>query len=471
MAIRGVGGAVVVCWLAIPVWQAYAQSGMLTLATGDYISAFATVPHWAAPYVNPAMVVRPEVEEANFSGEALELVATFRSQALTPSQLLQSVFNVSATTIGVDEKRQFADKYRNAITTFDIRVGWLSLAYSHNGRWGAGVAVEEVVSSFAKFDEFSARLAFLGYRDSYFDTLIVVDGDTAGVSYNPKKFSEAFTDTRLEWTWQRHWIVAGAYCLPLEGVAVNVGVALRYVQGYIFARGVANKGTFEAVTANTPVIPIDYSRIKGEGQLDTSGRLVPVGSGIGFDVGVAVQALEGNLRVGASLQRLGSVKWNKNVLEADDTPIDTLRKFDGFNSFNIYKEAHRIAGEGVLQYHVRQSYRAPLPAQVALSAAYRINEMFTGALTFALPVVDAPGNLHLPEVRLGGMVRAGALLVSVGAGMGGNYGFSVPLGVELRLGEEGSYYSLGVATHDVLGWFTSSDGAISAGAGFIRVSF
>jgi hypothetical protein len=235
-----------------------------------------------------------------------------------------------------------------------------------------------------------------------------------------------------------------------------------------------NNGILEAYSALTPALGVNYGDsaeasnpstiIKGEGIVPKS-----VGSGMGFDFGVSVIIGE-KLKLGASINDIGSMTWDGNVYRANDDSLFDLTS-SGFDSYNILKEAQDVMGEdGMFDWSGVIEKKVTLPTNIRMGASFEAGEKLEVGMDIIVPVNDVAGNYGKALMAFGlDVTPLPWLRLSTGFSSGGNYGFNVPLGVVVMIGE--GTWEMGVASRDVVTLFSETGPTLSLSAGFLRFRF
>ena len=118
-----------------------------------------------------------------------------------------------------------------------------------------------------------------------------------------------------------------SYGLPVVNkdlFKLTAGVGYRYISGIGIADIRINDGEFFGYTSLSPVFKIDYGNLATDPNFNpvSGSGLKSVGSGHGFDVGLAAEVGKG-LRLSAAVTEMGSMTWDGNVLTAQDQPAAT----------------------------------------------------------------------------------------------------------------------------------------------------
>jgi len=247
---------------------------------------------WAQPEALriPSPLLPAETEIVPFLElSLLQPSAAVFSSALDRSELLNMLVAKISTPLTAAEKQRlvqaFVDNGLALSTQMIYGAGWLRLA-SHTA---IGVAVRERIAAYLHFNRFISELSFYGRFHPYFDSVAVIDGDTVGFSTRPHRFSELFAGTTLDFVWFREYTAGwGTIVLDDPGFRLSWGMNLKYVQGYAYLEGRVSQQQLRAFSAINPAFNIDYGKAVSPSLLDTN-ALIPIGWGLGADVGIQFQ--------------------------------------------------------------------------------------------------------------------------------------------------------------------------------------
>ncbi|MBU3742066.1 MAG: hypothetical protein FGM24_07240 [Candidatus Kapabacteria bacterium] len=399
-----------------------------------------------------------------------EAAFSVNSDALARPDLLDALTQTTSTTFSRQDQLKAAEAFANKGLRFSVEGLGLGLAYQSQWWGGIALTVREKVSGSFMFNESAAKLAFQGRYFEYFDSVGVNwRGDSVGYARNPQRFSTLFNGTRLGMNWYREFALSyGVRLVKSEGVDVYVGASAKYLTGYAFLDAEVRSGALVARSALSPLFDIDYgnaitpSRIEGN-------AFVPVGQGFGFDVGLTVRAGE-KLTVAASVVDIGYIRWDGNVFQAKDTILNGLSS-EGFASYNIFEEAPKITGEG--KFFIWEGLLdviVDLPTRTRVGIAWQHNKHWRFGLDAVVPGNAVAGALGQPIVSTGVDYRPLSWLrLGTGIGNGGNMGTFIPISISFSL--FGGLLETGLASRDIVTFFTTQRPVVSAVIGVVRARF
>ncbi|MCR5888886.1 DUF5723 family protein [Hymenobacter sp. J193] len=320
------------------------------------------------------------------------------------------------------------------------------------------------LSSHVGLNKNAAEIMFLGQDAPIFQNF---DPSTAPL------VSEALDGTRIQLAWYNEFNFAfGRQLVDLPMFRLSGGVGYRYIQGVGVLDVQVTDGKSTAYSALSPLFDVDYGKVAtqpGFNLRERASGLQPVGEGHGFDVGLAMEAGK-LLRVGVSITDIGRMKWDGNLLTAQDQRIKQLQS-DGVDSYDFFTEAARIFAAGtdsLFVYQPGQELKKDLPTKLRIGAGLRVSENLEAGVEVSTPLNQIAGSL--PNTFVGAALDYKPwhwLRLSSGVNGGAGYGFGIPLGITLTT----PIYEAGISTRDVTGLLSKSNPYVSGAAGFLRFRF
>ena len=288
-----------------------------------------------------------------------------------------------------------------------------------------------------------------------------------------------FDGTGVTAWWWREYNFSYAMHFQLEALKVQelyVGFGVKMLRGYgsfetdhyTASIGNARLGTNQYLLN----AQFDYSAhrsgadfLDNDKKTDFSPFPDPAGTGIGIDLGVSVQIFLG-LFVAASLTDIGSISWEKNLLQTDGHySISTDDPFSTTISDSLDRAARGVN-------HPIQRFSTSLPTMLRIGASVESRNFdplksLPGSVVFAFDysqgLNSSMGNVTAPRLSFGMEYRLiDVLPIRTGLSMGGGNGVKWAAGFGLDF----HYVSLDVATEN-LGILLSpkSTQMVSAAAG------
>ncbi|WP_022822455.1 DUF5723 family protein [Hymenobacter norwichensis] len=452
--------ATVLLGTSLPLQAQNELSNFTATGRGGVATTFAT--DYQAIGINPANLGR--VGGARFAFTIGEFGVGVGSQSLTRDQLRKFVYSTNDALSAAD-KQELARAFTsdNALN-LNGDVTTLALAMQIPALGGFAVSNRLRTAGHVELNKNAAELLFLGQNAPIY---------ASASATNIPLVSEALDGTQMQFSALNEFNIAwGKRLVDLPLFQLSAGAGYRYIQGIGILDVRVKPGDLRAYSSLSPVFDIDYGNLVNNPGFNFRARtngLQPVGTGHGFDLGVAIEAGKA-LRLGLAVTDLGNMRWEGNLLTANDQKLKRL-KSEGVGTYNFFKEAAEIFASGtdsLFQYQTGQERRANLPTKLRAGAGLRISEFFEAGLDVTLPLNEVAGNLTSPFVGAGVDYKPLSWLrLSSGVTGGAGYGVSVPLGLTIVT----SVYEGGISTRDVTGLLTDKNPYVSVAAGFLRFKF
>jgi hypothetical protein len=260
-------------------------------------------------------------------------------------------------------------------TRFNIESQIFAISYQNPLIGGIGFGIIEHIGSTATLSKDYFRMLAFGLEPS-------------GSVYS-------FGGTNLSAWWYREYNISYGRYLPVKIPFLRDlygGVAIKFIRGYgiyqtdhnnTFFGNYADpndpsqyslKGNFDFLTTHAGA---DFFNENSKASFSIAPD--PVGKGTGFDIGVSGELIN-KVRVSASVTDIGSITWNKNVIQSTGG-----RSVDVQGVFGDMEDTLKDAMKG--SSHPGNSFKTSLPTALRLGVALEANKFF--ALKFI------PGHLLL----------------------------------------------------------------------------
>ncbi len=403
----------------------------------------------------------------NWSFTLLEGGVSLHSDALDREGLMDMITQTSSGTFTLEDKIRAATNFADKGVRFSVDLMAIAASYQSDEWGGIAVTVRERMSGTFRFNEEASRLAFEGRYYDYFDSVAVnFRGDTIGYSTSPRPFSELFDSTRLAMLWFREIGASyGLRIIHLNDFEVFAGASVKYLMGYALIDASVENSELKARSALSPFFGISYGKARSSSFIPGD-EFRPIADGWSIDLGATVRYKQ--FTIGISAVDLGRLIWDGNVFVAKDTILNGMSS-TGFNSYNIFEEAPKITGEGnYFKWEGAQEATSNLPARIRAGASYQHTTRWRFGLDAIFPLNTSSGSLEEPIVSAGADWRPTVWLkVGTGIGGGGNMGLFIPISV--LFSPFGGVWELGVASRDVITYFTADRPVLSAVIGVARI--
>lgn len=451
--------------------------------------------------INPANLGwDAEFEEKHFTMGMSEMTFSIHSDALSKDELRQEfkdiIHNKSTADWTMDEKRQAAKDFTNSGVAINGNLGSFGFAYNSEVFGGIAFRINDNFSTYMQLNETTSSILFEGKFAPYFDSLTYVDPNTMdttvianyhmqdadsianvanGFASSPSLIGQILNGSQLRASWTREYNLS--YGRKIFGkddvIEIFGGVGVKYIQGFAMVDVRSENDQLTAFSSVTPFFNIDYGSASSQNPSSvTQTGLLPnsVGNGYGMDLGLDL-LIKNKLKVAFAVTNLGSVTWKGNVYSMNDTlVIDTYS--EGLNNYNVLQAFTKLSGDnGVFTWEGQKELKQKLNSNFRLGASYVIGEIAQIGFDIIAPMNhDNPASLQKPLYGVGGDIKPIPWLrLSAGFMKGGNYDFSIPLG--LTVTTNSGTWEAGVASRDAITFFTQNGPTLSLSTGFMRFRF
>ncbi|MFT7158742.1 MAG: hypothetical protein ACI8Q1_003776 [Parvicella sp.] len=481
---------------------ASAQYEMSSFTTTGRGGATTFVTDYQACGINPANLGwQSEFEDKKFTMGFTELTFSVHSDALTKDELRSEFKNaISGSTNGVwssEQKRTAAQDFANSGLAMNLDFGTFGFSFATEKLGGIAFRINDNMTAYSKLNEEMTDIVFLGKISPYFNKLNYYDSvamDTVvidnyemqdedsianvlnGFASLPQKIGEIMNGSEIRASWTREYNLS--YGRKIFGVddqfEMYAGIGLKYIQGFGMINVKSENDVLTAFSAITPAFNIDFGSASASNpstiQQGSGTMPKPVGSGVGVDFGINA-LIKGKLKLAVAVTNIGSMKWTGNVYSLKDTLI-VGTDAEGLNSYNVFQSISEFSGnDGVFSWDGEQEIVTKLPSTARMGASMILGEKAHIGLDILMPFSDeSPASLEKALIGFGGdFSPIPWLRLSGGFLTGGNYDFSIPLGITVIT--KGGSWEAGVASRDAVTFFTQNGPTLSFSTGFARFRF
>lgn len=458
-------------------------------------TTFAT--DYQAVGINPANIGLSNQYGKKFAMGFSEFTFSLHSDALSKQELRDNMWGMikgdSTQNFTPAEKIEAAKSFTDAGFAVNVDMGSFGFSYCDPKIGGIAFRVNDRFQWYSQLGKDASELLFLGFNASYFDSLLYYNGsDTITIANNPnmsqdsienvvlgftnapKMISQLLEGTVMTMSWTREYNLS--YGRKIFGndstLALYGGVGIKFYQGLAYMDVNAEGGKLNAFSSISPVFDIDYGTAAASNPstvTQTGNFPKPVGTGFGFDFGFNL-LIKNKLKIGAAMSNLGSITWDGNVYTMKDTLVyDTDNA--GAENYNITNQFSSLSGEkGLFVWDGVASKKVSLPTTYRFGASLKIKKIAEVGFDVIIPGNNEAGNYQKAIIGFGGdLTPVRWVRISAGFLTGGNYDFSVPLGVTF-IAQDGRWEG-GVASRDVVTFFTQNGPTLSLSMGFLRFRF
>jgi hypothetical protein len=429
-------------------------------------------------------------EGKRFTMGFAEFGVSVYSGMLSKPDVRKNLFGGTFQDLSQQEQLQYAYDFANTNNAADIDIMWTGFSMNTEKLGSYAFSVRDKVDYYSHFGDQVAKLLWLGYTSPYFTDYVLSTGDTIPAyqnmsadslaliieglnELNPQSISQLAQGTHFRMSWVREFNFAyGKRIINGESFSLNVGVGLKYLVGQGYLQLDAEDGKAEAFSSLSPIFDIDYSGIvdgNPSALPSDSKKLLPVGHGFGFDLGVSA-LIKNKLILSAAVTDIGTMTWDGNVYSLKDVNLTNFTT-SGLDNLSLYDQLDQLNGsDGIVEWQGSQSLETKLAATMRAGAGLMLNDMLKFGVDFVAPLNDEVGSIENASIAVGGEFSPVKWVhLSVGLMNGGNYDTKIPAGVRFTLGK--GTYEFGVASRDLVTFFTEEQPTVSAAAGFLRFRF
>jgi len=440
--------------------------------------------------INPANLAMPSAYEGKtFTLGFMEIGASFYSEAFNKPEVRQNIFSEEIETLSQADQIELASQFANSVNSADVDIMTFGMAHQTNSIGSFGFSVRERIDFYSKLGDQMSDIMWLGYNAPYFEELILNNGDTIanyqnmsqdsinlvvqGITSlaNAQSISDLAQGSEFRFSWLREFNIGwGLQFLDGEKMDLYGGVGLKLLVGQGMMSLVAENGTAEAFSALSPFFDIDYGNAISESSLpENAAPYTKVGFGYGVDLGATV-VLKDKFILSAAVTDIGHVKWTGNVYELNDFNLTTFEN-EGLESVDFLDQITQLnAGDGILDWKGSKTIKTKLATSLRLGAGLNLNEKFKVGMDLIAPVSDGIGQYDKTVIAVGGEISPVKWIhLQLGFMSGGNYNFKVPIGIVFSVAN--GTYEFGMASRDLITFFSDDQPTISASMGFLRFRF
>ena len=427
-----------------------------------------------------------------------EFGASISSDALTKDQLRSSVASIisgNSNNLTYQQKIDAASSFTQAGTTMNVDVSVFGAAITTKKAGGFAFRIVDHMQLYTKFGSNAANLFFLGKTSSIFDSLTIVtaagtsqnianhpnlSSDTAklvtqGYSNAPQLLSKVLNGSEIKLTWTREYNFSYGRKIFGDSIfALFGGVGIKYVQGLALLDVQSTNNHLSGFSSISPAFNINYGAAAAQAnQVTQSGGLPKtVGNGYGFDFGVNA-IIKNKLKIGVAINNIGSIVWKGNAYTLKDTFLvkTTNAGLQNYNMITQLSNMFSAGAGGLVNLQGEKSITTQLPGMMRAGASLVLGKKGEVGVDFIVPLnTTSPGSFTNPVISIGGdFLPVKWLKLQAGFVHGGYYGNQIPLGIIFIA--KGGTYEAGVASRDIVTFFTQNGPNLSLSMGFMRMRF
>lgn len=438
-----------------------------------------------------------------------EQSSSFFSGALNRREIIKTVLNPSDFNFSLEEKARAVPKLQNKALAASIDFMIVGIGLSLPKFGGLAFSMRDKIQFFTLLNPTVTEIAFLGHNASYFPEVElsngriipnspnlpervreqVVGGGFYNNPQNAKNYGEILNNSRLSAAWYREYNFSyGTKIIDLYNLAIHIGAGVKLLRGIALIDLLAQNnqlvqdnislsptfGLTFGEDPNRPTAPGFISPEVGASRFRRYLAARPVGTGVGFDLGLNF-VIKKNLYLGAALTNIGSINWTGNAYKLSNGRLEQIEG-TGLNTYNIFaasEENIRFGGDkSLFQLNGVNEIRTQLPSTLRIGGSYEYFRTFHAGFDVIIPLNDVSGNFNEVWYGIGGDWRINRWFkFSIGFNTGGNQGDKVNIPMGITYNGSRRWYEMGIATRDISSYIASNFAGgttVSFASGFLR---
>lgn len=437
--------------------------------------------------INPANLNLPnEYEGKSVTFGFFEGAGSMYSSFLNKSEVRTTLFRGDFQTLNQQERAEYAELMADETTQLNLNMITAGFSVNTENAGSFAFSTRERIQMSTRFGRKASDLVFLGRTAPYFTDLVLMNGDTIpntgtygadtlnmvsqGI-VSPEdalELIDALDGTSVGFSWIREFNLAyGKRLYRTENIEIHAGVGGKLLIGNAMMEVDVNGTEVNAFSSLSPIFDIDYGNITTASALPQNAPpLRPVGLGWGIDLGATFVYKE-RLVVSAAINDIGRMTWDGNVYELNNSLLTEFTEA-GAETVDVVEELINFASpDGIVDWTGSEARTTTLPTIARFGVGYVVSDKLRLAADAVMPVNDNVVNYESPIYAFGADVTPLRFVrVSAGFITGDNRASLVPVGLTFIMGE--GTWEFGLASRDMITWFTQDNPTVSASWGFLR---
>lgn len=394
----------------------------------------------------------------------------FYSDALPKSQVLSSLFG--RNPLSAEEQESIARLFLETGNSYTAEIVPVSLSVQFPKFGGLGFKWRERFSGTTIFTTPLADIVFNGINSDYIDTIIIdVIGNQIGLVDENTNVADLFNGSQVKFNWLREYNLSfGRSVFGNKALSLFAGGSVKFLQSNATADITFDSDSVSGFAAFSSLFDINYANIT-DPNVQLAGRLTPVGSGMGFDLG-ATLAVSEKLFAAISVTDIGSIKYTGNLVTVTDALQDSLVNYIGINAATIFSDIDQLFNaQGLFQYLPASEKKVALPTMLHIGGGLHLTKQLDLAADLIQPFNKAPGNLEKTYLAaLVGFSPSKNVKISAGFKGGGLTDFDIPAGVSFSLFPY-QIWQFSIGTGDIISWVKQDRPTVSITLSLLRFHF
>jgi hypothetical protein len=195
-----------------------------------------------------------------------------------------------------------------------------------------------------------------------------------------------------------------------------------------------------------------------------------IGNGYSFDYAMSA-IIGGNLKIALAFNNIGLITYDKNIYKLKDTLLSevTMSNLYDFTTSNPIEQL--VQRGGIVTLEGTNKYTIATPANFRFGSSYHFKSRLNIGIDIVAPLNSSqPGNIRNAILSVGGDLKLFKWLqLSLGYFGGGVYAHNLPVGVTF-IRNEGKF-ECGIASRNVISFFSDRSHSLSIALGFARFRF
>jgi hypothetical protein len=406
----------------------------------------------------------------------LETGLAIYTNALTKNQVTNDLFN-NSVKLSMSERTQAATNFSDTRLWGQGGVTWLGVSLNIPKIGGFAVSIRDRFLWNTVLNYQAAQFLFLGYHDPYFDSVVAKNGDTTGYSsyLRRQKASAVYAGTKIQFIWYREYNFGfGRKIIDNDLLTLYGGIGIKYLEGYGSLEYIQKGESVDAYSSMGPEFNINYG-VSSPSEI-SGNKYQKVGEGWGFDIGFTLKLMK-KLKIAVALNDIGSIKWNRNVYEANNVTVWKITT-PGISNYNIFTNTQLINTNGLPgetnTWTGLDKKTVSLPMNFRGGASIQIIPQIEAGFDLFVPLnTKVPGSYDKAIIGFGGRLEPIKWVqLSVGMVTGADVGISIPLGIIFYpVRNAVTAWQIGLAIPDVMTLLKNKDIMTGITFGFLKLSF
>ena len=463
------------------------EAGVFT-ATGR-AAATPFVTDYQALGINPGNLdLTPEYEGKMVTFGIAEGSASMYSSFFSKEEVRNTFLRNDFQTLDQQQRRDYAANLAGEDTRLNLDIITSGVSVRMGNAGTIAFSTRERIDASTTLGPKVAEVLFLGYSSDYFSELVLTTGDTIpntgnlsadtlnlvekGIVdiENALSLAQFADQTSIGFSWIREFNLGyGKKIYSTEDMEVHLGVGGKLLIGNAYMQVDIEGTNVDAFAALSPLFDVPYGDLAAENPsslAENAPPLKPVGLGWGVDLGTTIVYKE-KLLITAAVNDIGEMTWDANLYQLDNQ-LFTEYEEDGSETVDFIEEIVNFAGsEGIFDWQGLTKQKTKLPTTGRLGVGFTLNEKLRLAADAVMPVQESVINIDKPIISAGADFRP-LPFIQLSAGMvaGNNEVAKIPVGLTFIVGK--GTWEAGIASRDMITWFTESNPTASLSWGFLR---